>query len=105
LVNKFKDSVPERVKMLEILNNFQSYMSQIENILVEIQSVDIAPEDKNIISSYLSNMFGKIAKEKHGQEVVYNWVDLFLKNGLSNFFNDYFLIYKPWLPPGIEIFL
>ncbi|MFX1305081.1 MAG: hypothetical protein ACFE9X_17125 [Promethearchaeota archaeon] len=105
IVNKFKETGPERAKLLEILNNFQSYMKQIENILVKIQSIDIAPEDKSIISSYLSNMFGKISSEKHGQEVVFNWVDLCLKNGLSNFFNDYFRIYKPWLPPGVEIFL
>ncbi|MFX0080426.1 MAG: hypothetical protein ACFE94_01605 [Candidatus Hodarchaeota archaeon] len=105
LINKFKESVPERAEMLEILNNFQSYMRQIENVLVDIKSIDIAPENKNIISSYLSNMFGKIAKEKHGQEAIFHWMDLCLKNGLSNFFNDYFRIYKPWLPPGIEIFL
>lgn len=80
-------------------------MMHIENILLENQSTDIASEDKNIISSYLSNMFGKISKEKHGQEAVFHWLDLCLKNGLSNFFNDYFRIYKPWLPPGIEIFL
>ncbi|MFW9876561.1 MAG: hypothetical protein ACFFG0_25990 [Candidatus Thorarchaeota archaeon] len=105
MVNKFKESVPERAKLVEILKNFQSYMRQIEKILLETQSIDMAPEDKNIILSYLSNMFGKIAKEKHGQETVFNWLDLCIKNGLSKFFNDYFRIYKPWLPPGIEIFL
>ncbi|MHA2390557.1 MAG: hypothetical protein ACXAEX_01195 [Promethearchaeota archaeon] len=105
LVNKSKESVPERVKILEILSNFQSYMRQIENILVDIQLTDITPEDKNIISSYLCNMFGKISKEKHGQEAVFHWVDLCLKNGLSNLFNDYFRFYRPWLPPGNEIFL
>ncbi|MHA2287704.1 MAG: hypothetical protein ACXABG_02835, partial [Promethearchaeota archaeon] len=64
-----------------------------------------APEDKNVVSSYLSNMFGKISKEKHGQETVFHWVDLCLKNGLSNLFADHLRIYKPWLPPGMEIFL
>ncbi|MFX1374497.1 MAG: hypothetical protein ACFFA0_01675 [Promethearchaeota archaeon] len=105
LVNKSKEYIPEREKMLEILNNFQSYMRQIENILVEIQSTNMTPEFKNLVSSYLSNMFGKISKEKHDQEIIFHWVDLCLKNGLSNFFNDYFRIYKSWLPPGIEIFL
>jgi len=105
LINKSEVSVMERAKIIEILNNFQPYMMHIENILLENQSTDIASEDKNIISSYLSNMFGKISKEKHGQEAVFHWLDLCLKNGLSNFFNDYFRIYKPWLPPGIEIFL
>ena len=105
LINKSKDYLPERAKIIEILTNFKSYMIQLENILVTIQSTDMALEDKNIVSSYLSNMFGKISKEKHGQEVVFNWLDLCLKNGLSNFFNDYLRIYKPWLPPGMEIFL
>ncbi|MFX0030344.1 MAG: hypothetical protein ACFE8B_14120 [Candidatus Hermodarchaeota archaeon] len=105
LLNKSNEYIPERVKILEILNNFHFYMKQIENTLVETPSTDIAPEDKNIILSYLSNMFGKISKEKHGQEIVFHWVDLCLKNGLSNFFNDYFRIYKHWLPPGKEIFL
>ena len=96
---------PEREKLIGILNSFQSYMKQIEYSLMEIQSTHMAPEEKNIVSSYLSNMFGKISKEKHGQEAVFHWLDLCLKNGLSNFFSDYLLIYKPWLPPGMEIFL
>ena len=65
----------------------------------------MASEEKNIISSYLSNMFGKISKDKHGQEAVFHWLDLCLNNGLSDFFKDYSRIYKPWLPPGMEIFL
>ncbi|MBY8988652.1 MAG: hypothetical protein KGD61_09380, partial [Candidatus Lokiarchaeota archaeon] len=105
LINKSEDYLPEKTKVIEILTHFKSYMRQLENILVQIQSTDMAPEDKNIASSYLSNMFGKISKEKHGQEVVFNWIDLCLKNGLSSFFKDYLRIYKPWLPPGMEIFL
>ena len=105
LLNKSKDSPQDRTKILEILTNFKSYMTQLENILVKTQTTNIAPEDKNIVSSYLGNMFGKISKEKRGQEVVFHWLDLSLKNGLSNFFKDYLQIYKPWLPPGMEIFL
>ena len=105
LINKSKDYLPERAKILEILTNFKSYMMQLENILVQIQSTDMASEEKNIISSYLSNMFGKISKEKHGQEAVFHWLDLCLNNGLSDIFKDYSRIYKPWLPPGMEIFL
>lgn len=105
LFNKPYDFKPEREKLIGILNSFQSYMKQIEYSLMEIQSTHMAPEEKNIVSSYLSNMFGKISKEKHGQEAVFHWLDLCLKNGLSNFFSDYLLIYKPWLPPGMEIFL
>jgi len=105
LINKSKDHLPERAKIIEILTNFKSYMMQLENILAKFQSTDMASEEKNIISSYLSNMFGKISKEKHGQEAVFHWLDLCLKNGLSNFFTDYLRFYKPWLPPGIEIFL
>jgi hypothetical protein len=80
-------------------------MTQLDKTLVNFQENDMAPEDKNTVSSYLSNMFGKISKEKSGQEAVFHWVDLCLKNGLSNFFKDYLQIYKPWLPPGMEIFL
>jgi uncharacterized protein YllA (UPF0747 family) len=105
IINKSEDPVLERAQLIEILKNFQLYMNEIESILVENQSSNIAPEDKNVILSYLSNMFGKISKEKHGQEAVFHWLDLCLKNGLSNFFNDYFRIYRPWLPPGLEIFL
>ncbi|MFX1259369.1 MAG: hypothetical protein ACFFAN_16055 [Promethearchaeota archaeon] len=105
LINKSEDYIPDRVKILEILARFKSYMMQLENILVKVQLTDISLVEKNIISSYLSNMLGKISKEKHGQEVVFHWLDLCLKNGLSNFFNDYLRIYKPWLPPGMEIFL
>ena len=97
--------MPERAKIIEILTNFKSYMMQLENILVKNQSIDINPEEKNTILSYLSNMFGKISKEKHGQEAVFHWLDLCLKSGLSNFFSDYLRIYKPWLPPGMEVFL
>ena len=105
LTNKPKDIPQDRTKILELLTNFKSYMVQLENILVNIQATDIPSEDKNIIGSYLSNMFGKISKEKHGQEVVFHWLDLCLKNGFSNFFKDHMRIYKPWLPPGMEIFL
>ncbi|MCJ7647512.1 MAG: hypothetical protein MUP85_02755 [Candidatus Lokiarchaeota archaeon] len=105
LLNTPNDYVQDRVKLIELLTNFKSHMTHLENILVNFQETDISPEDKNIVSSYLSNMFGKISKEKSGQEAVFHWVDLCLKNGLSNFFKDYLKIYKPWLPPGKEIFL
>jgi hypothetical protein len=105
IVNKNKDYMPDRVKTIEILRNFKSYMMQLENVLLKTQTTDISSEEKNIILSYLSNMFGKISKEKHGQEAVFHWLDLCLKSGLSNFFSDYLRIYKPWLPPGMEIFL
>ncbi|MFX1501440.1 MAG: hypothetical protein ACFFDH_10810 [Promethearchaeota archaeon] len=105
LINKPNDKFLEREKIIDIFVNFKSYLMQIETILMEYQSKDIASDEKNIISSYLSNMFGKISKEKHGQEVVFHWLDLCLKNGFSNFFSDYLRIYKPWLPPGMEIFL
>ena len=105
LINKNKGYVPERVKAIEILTNFKSYMTQLEDILIKTQSTEMAPEEKNIILYYLSNIFGKISKEKHGQEAVFHWLDLCLKNGFSNFFSDYLRIYKPWLPPGMEIFL
>jgi len=105
LLNKPNDYVQDRVKVIELLTNFKTYMTNLENVLVNFQETDIAPEDKNIVSSYLSNMFGKISKEKSGQEAVFHWMDLSLKNGLSNFFKDYLQIYKPWLPPGKEIFL
>jgi uncharacterized protein YllA (UPF0747 family) len=105
LLSKPKDYVQDRAKVKELLTKFKSYMTQLESVLVNFQETGIAPEDKNKILSYLSNMFGKISKEKSGQEAVFHWVDLSLKNGLSNFFKDYLQIYKPWLPPGMEIFL
>jgi len=105
IINKPKDYVPDRVKVIEILTNFKSYMKQLESILTKTHLTDISSDEKNTILSYLSNMFGKISKEKQGQEAVFHWLDLCLKSGLSNFFNDYLRIYKPWLPPGTEIFL
>jgi uncharacterized protein YllA (UPF0747 family) len=105
ILNKPGESVIERANVIAILQNFKSSMIKIENTLLENESKNIPPEEKNIILSYLSNMFGKISKEKRGQEAVFHWLDLCLKNGLSDFFDDYFRIYKPWLPPGMEIFL
>ena len=105
VINKPNDYPQDRAKILELLTNFKFYMMQLENILVKIQATDITSEERNIVSSYLSNMFGKISKEKHGQETVFHWLDLCLKNGFSNFFKDHLRIYKPWLPPGMEIFL
>ena len=105
LLNKPSEHAQDRAKIIELLSNFKSHMTQLESILVNFQEIDISPEDRNTVSSYLSNMFGKISKEKSGQEAVFHWVDLCLKNGLSEFFKDYLQIYKPWLPPGMEIFL
>ena len=105
LLSKPKDYIQDREKINSLLLNFKSHMTQLESILVNFQETSITPENNNIISSYLSNMFGKISKEKSGQEAIFHWVDLSLKNGLSNFFKDYIQIYKPWLPPGMEIFL
>ena len=105
LLNKPKDYAQDRAKVIEIITNFKSYMTQLEIILENNQTTNMASEEKNLVSSYLSNMFGKISKEKSGQEVVFHWLDLSLKNGLSNLFKDYLQIYKPWLPPGMEIFL
>ncbi|MFX1452740.1 MAG: hypothetical protein ACFFCM_18020, partial [Promethearchaeota archaeon] len=104
-ISRTDENPPDRKEILKILSNFKSYMLQIEKILVESLSKDITPEDKNIISSYLSNMFGKISKEKYGQEVVFHWLDICLKNGLSDFFKDHLKIYQQWLPPGMDIFL
>jgi len=105
LLNKPSEQAQDRAKIIALLSNFKSHMTQLETILVNFQETEMAPEDKNTVSSYLSNMFGKISKEKSGQEVVFHWVDVSLKNGLSEFFKDYLQIYKPWLPPGMEIFL
>ena len=105
LINKPTGFTPERAKIVEMLTNFKLYMSQIENVLVKFQLTEMTSEQKNTISSYLSNMFGKISKEKHGQEAIFHWLDLGLKNGLSNLFKDFHRIYKPWLPPGMEVFL
>jgi len=105
LLNKPNAYVHDRVEVIELLTNFKSHMTRLENILINFQETDISPEDKNIVSSYLSNMFGKISKEKSGQEAVFHWIDLSLNDGLSNFFKDYLKIYKPWLPPGKEIFI
>jgi len=72
LLNKPKDYIQDRAKMIGLLSNFKSYMTQLESILVNFQETGIAPEDKNNISSYLSNMFGKISKEKSGQEAIFH---------------------------------
>jgi hypothetical protein len=105
ILNKPSEQVQDRIKIIALLSNFKSHMTQLESILVNFQETDMAPEDKSTVSSYLSNMFGKISKEKSGQETAFHWVDLCLKNGLSEFFKDYLQTYKPWLPPGMEIFI
>jgi len=105
LTKKPEEFQPEREKVIELLKNIKSYMVLIEDALVTFQSKSTKSIEKNLVSSYLSNMFGKISKEKHGQETVFHWIDLCLNNGLSNLFKDYQRIYKPWLPPGAEIFL
>ncbi|MHA1728214.1 MAG: hypothetical protein ACTSWY_05730 [Promethearchaeota archaeon] len=105
LTKKSKDFLPDRAKIVEILKNIKSYMVQLEDTLVKFHLENLNSDEKSKILSYLSNMFGKISKEKHGQEAVFNWLDLCLKNGLSNLFKDYERIYKSWLPPRMEIFL
>ncbi|MHA1727716.1 MAG: bacillithiol biosynthesis protein BshC [Promethearchaeota archaeon] len=102
---KSEDFVPKREKIIEILKNIESYMIQLEEILVKFKSKNLTSEESNLISRYLGNLFGKISREKHGQEAAFNWVDLCLKNGLSDLLQDYQRIYRPWLPPGMEIFI
>ncbi len=104
---KKKDNASEfenrRVKAIEILSNMNTAMGQLEQTCSNyILSHPETPESK-IVSCYLGNMFGKIAKEKHGQEAVYHWIDLALKNGLSHIYDDYMKYYKAWMPPGMNI--
>lgn len=98
-----KSAIPEREKLIEILRNMDSFKLKIEKLCMNYESKN--SEEKNLILSYLSNMFGRISKEKHGQEVVFHWLDLCLKNGFSKLFEDYSRIYRSWLPPGMEIFV
>jgi hypothetical protein len=65
----------------------------------------INPATENLILSYLSNFMGKISRERSGQESVFHWLDVAIKNGLSNILEDYELIYQPWLRPGLNIVL
>ncbi len=92
-----------REKSIELLNQVKIYLIKLEETCNQyIKENPNSPQSK-IVAHYLSNMFGKISKEKHGQEAVFNWIDLSIKNGLTHLLDDYKRFYKPWLPPGLEI--
>ncbi|WP_371804184.1 hypothetical protein [Candidatus Lokiarchaeum ossiferum] len=104
---KKKDNVDEfdkrRIKAIDILTSMHTAMGQLEQICTNyVKSHPETPESK-IVACYLSNMFGKITKEKHGQEAVFHWIDLALKNGISHIYDDYKKYYKAWMPPGMNI--
>ena len=63
IVKKSIDFIPERAEVVEILKSIKSSMIKIEAILVKFQSNDLKPEVQNLISCYLSNMFGKISRK------------------------------------------
>ena len=100
-----KKSEPDRKRLVEVLKTVNNQMLELDRICSELNQSDLNSDTKNVINSYLSNMFGRISKEKSGQEAIFHWIDLCIKNGLTNFFGDYDRIYQSWLPPGMEIFI
>ncbi len=90
-------------KAIELLKQVKIYLIKLEETCTQYIKENPNSSNSKIVSYYLSNMFGKISKEKYGQEAVFNWIDLSIKNGLTHLLDDYKRIYKPWLPPGLEI--
>ena len=92
-----------REKAIELLNEVKNYHTKLEDTCNQYVLENPNSPNSKIVSYYLSNMFGKISNEKHGQESVFNWIDLSINNGLSHLLDDYNRFYKSWLPPGMEI--
>jgi hypothetical protein len=92
-----------RQKAIELLTQQHSYLDVIEKLCSQFLRDNPDSPATNLVASYKSNLFGTISKEKHGQEAVFHWVDLALKNGISHLFEDYTRYYKSWLPPGLDL--
>ena len=88
-----------------LVTSMNEAMEAIEQLCQETVSGLDDPIKKNTIESYQSNLFGTISVERHGQEAVYHWIDTCVNNGMDAIFLDYDRIYKPWLPPGMQVFL
>ncbi|MHA1681542.1 MAG: hypothetical protein ACTSUE_11060 [Promethearchaeota archaeon] len=100
-----KDVEEQRARVLEILVGMKESMNAIEQTCKSVNADSTATDEINSIQNYLANTFGMISRERHGQEAVFHWLDLCLKNGLARILDDYQKIYQAWLPPGLEIFL
>ncbi|MCP4763282.1 MAG: bacillithiol biosynthesis BshC [archaeon] len=97
-----KDNSVYKIKSIEILEKINDSLIEIDKICKAYKSQNLPYEINNAVTSYLGNFFGTISREKHNQEAVFHWLDLSLKNGLSNIFTDYNRIYQPWLTPGLK---
>ncbi len=106
-------SSPEYLKELEerilrcrdLLSTSETNFDALHNVCVDaLENPQLAPEIlQNVLPAYKSNFFGEISKERSGQEAVFHWIDLLVKNGLQELFSDYALIYRPWQTPGLKI--
>ena len=110
-LGKFKKKLKKsRVDEKQVRDDILSYLTRIKNDMENIEKLcdntinKVQPEESNMLKSYLSNLFGKIAVEKHGQEAVFHWIDLVIKHGFDGLLNDYRQIYKKQTPPGFESF-
>ncbi|MBD3188639.1 hypothetical protein GF325_17555 [Candidatus Bathyarchaeota archaeon] len=108
LVRKYEDGT----KMEKFLNETIGILKDMNEAMKELEStcqhhVESKENGKVLhdLDYYLANLFGQIAPERHGQESVFHWIDLCMKNGLSKVTRDYMHVYQPWLPPGLQVFL
>ncbi|MHA1673258.1 MAG: bacillithiol biosynthesis protein BshC [Promethearchaeota archaeon] len=106
-------SSPEHLKELKerilrcrnLLSTSETNFDALHNVCVDaLENPQLAPEIlQNVLPAYKANFFGEISKERSGQEAVFHWIDLLVKNGLRDLFADYAMIYKPWQSPGLKI--
>ncbi|MHA1521251.1 MAG: bacillithiol biosynthesis protein BshC [Promethearchaeota archaeon] len=101
-----QELLDERIlRCRDLLQDTETKYDALQNFCVEaLENPNISPEIlQNVLPAYKTNFFGEISKERSGQEAVFHWIDLMVKNGLRDLFADYALIYRPWQTPGLKI--
>ncbi|MHA1849347.1 MAG: hypothetical protein ACTSYS_01150 [Promethearchaeota archaeon] len=97
----------ERIRkdLIVKINISNEMAARLEEFCSSAQDTIKSADGKNILSSYISNLFGRISSERHGQEAVFHWIDLALNNGIPGIFKDYKRIYMDMMPPGLNLFI
>lgn len=101
-----EETLDDRIhKCTALLQENEHNFNSLQAICMDTLQQSKASQEilQNALPAYLANYFGKINEEKSGQETVFHWIDLAVKNGLQNLFSDYHLIYQPWQSPGFKV--
>ncbi len=92
-------------EVIKTINEINQDIKKLENDCMNYINQHPNSKESKLLSYYLSNMFGKIAIEKSGQEAVFNWLDLCINNGFLQLFTPYYQLYTNWQIPGHTIII